>query len=855
MNRPSRSFAALLLASTPALAQNVDFAVNQSICATPQLTTGTATQAAPNADVVFQTDTVLACGTGVAGLAAYSFGSAACPGVPMNLIVQPAIGTFYGGATPWFSEFSNPLGCSGPNETWRHTLTLPTGLIPRTPGLAFNVQHIVLIQSDAGQLTYGIDNAVEFRATAQSPALAAWGVPPAHVYENDGRSAGSSIRIPLLAFRHEADGGVGGIRFTRTAPNGTSTTQTVTTRTIDTPTASTSGSPFVIRASGPPDQQSQLEAFFYADNAATLADGLHRLRADVLDASGTVVIATVEDMSFWNNWNGSAITYHDRFVDSSTGSDSNSGTQASPVQTIQGALVSFQPGGGFAATRNGTSTAQFLRLHLVGSAEQVWGGANAWQPGYQTDPETWIEVIGESATPTGNVLRQDNSAFGVTLTGEVWIHFRNVVIDDDWGLDYANQNFTDSRGWYDGVTMEPGAYANTPHVATILVRQGLDGFHENYGTNILYRNVLDVGTFQVGSDILLEGALLQSAGRFAAADKRFVHWAVEVPEQDSRRGEVAGTFVPFNSPDWPWSQNPTLTGIPVTATPMGSLLRIEIPTSAAPAAGFLSAAQALSGLSDVGFKLRHSGGTSTLNEGDWEVVGAGTTATTTYADLDLGGQTPIFESSVFIALKASYRQINGNWDPNGFDPHPDILELQVPAGRDSTSPPLIVQGFRAFAVNNAQLVFTHGGDLINTAFVNCAIGTPNNAPGVINTGAAGVFRMQNFVCRNCYIPGNWNLQTAAGSTAYRDVEVSGCIFNRIDGQPLPAFTGHWLFGDNRFETPTSPHTGDYGELDPNGYTFGWANANRGTSGDFTFTTSVNGLGPRGFAVDGSNSGS
>jgi hypothetical protein len=866
-----------LLAVGVVRAQIVTASLNQNICGSPTpLTTASFSQAGTGAPAICTTTTQWTCNDGILGVAVVTLGTPSCPGVSLAGVLSPWIGSVVFGPTILLTEPLTDLGCTGSVESWQHVVTIPATSVFRTPGVSFNVQHVLWIANGSGPASwYGVDNAVEFTLTADSVPLIGWGVPPAHQYSNDGRSTGSDIRIPALAYRHVNDGDIDRVRFTLTLPNLTQQTQTVFARTTETPTASISGSPFV---TSPSDQQSQLNAYFFTEDASQLADGLYRLQADVIASDGATVLASIADMSFWNNWGGTAITVVDRYVDFGAGADANDGlSPGTATKTIHGALRSYITSGanGVVATRSGTASAQFLRVRMRGSANQSWGGSPNWSPMYGTDDNTWLEIVGEGATADGNVLVQEpinqgNGAGGVKLgyNGVVWVRFHNVVIDGDWGLDYANGSMTDTRGWYDGVTMYPGVYGNpaqAPHVAAILFRQGLNGFIWNYGTNVTYQNVMDIDTFNVGSDIEVKGALMQSAGRFADSSQPYVHWGVQVPKQDSTRGFVQGTFEPFNSSDWPWNDytNPTwaaYSNVTVTATAIATnTLRVSIPGTAPSAGQFLAAAQALLNLPDVGFKLRYSNATysgyvSGANEGDWEVVGAGTISGNPYVDLDMGATTATSQTNVAINLKATYKTVNGFWDPNGFDPHPDILETYV-SGRDSSSPPIIVQGFRAYNVANAQLVFSHGGDLVNTAFVNCAIGTPSNSPGVMNTGAT-FFRMRNFIFRNNYIPATWAIQFGAATFDYADVEVTNNILHDITGT-VPggsaSITGHFHFLTNLLEGVSVP--GAFGALISGTYTFTWSDPSRGASGDFTNTSSVSNLGPWGFALDGTNSGS
>lgn len=861
-----------------ASAQVITGTITQSICQTNQITTGSFSQASPGADAQCVTTTQWPCGDGILGACVVTLGPTACPGISLAGILDPWLGQVVLGPTTLLVQPLTYLGCAGAVESWQHTLSIPASVIPPVPGISFNVQHVLLINNGpSGPVSwFGADNALEFTlASTASRPLIAWGVPPAHVYENDGRSTGSAIRIPVLAYRHANDGDITRVVFILTKPDGSQQTQTVLARTTETPTASTSGSPFV---SSPADQQSKLTAFYFTANASTLGDGLHRLQADAIDTNGTSVLTSIADMSFWNNWGGTAITYVEGYVDFGTGTTAQVfPSVSSPAKTIHhaldGYLSSLSQSGGKVSVKTSNTGATFFRIHLRGTAKQSWGGRSSWYPSFGTDVDTWLEIIGEGATPDGNVLIQEptnqaGGAGGVSIgyNEPGWVHFRNVTIDDDWGLDYANGSF-DTRGWYDKVTMQPGIYgnpANPPHIKAVNFRQGLNGFKWNYGTNITYNNVLDVGTFNLGSDIIVQGALMQSAGRFADSTKPYVHWGVQIPAQISKLGEVTGTCEPFNSWDWPWNQAPYI-GIPVTATVVGANLRVSIPSTAPQAAQFLAAAQALVGLTRVGFKIRHANSLYTqqtaspgLNDGDWEVVGAGTLGSgDPYVDLDLSSTTPVAEVSNFVTLKATHQMVGGSWDPNGFDPHPDILELQLPSPRSDVAPPIIVQGFRAYDVRNAQLLFTHGSDLVNTAFVNCSIGVPANGGGVLNTGAS-VFRMRNFIMRNCYIPGAWSLQFGTGTFDYRHVEVTNNILYNITGTvpgSSPSITGHFLFQSNRFEDPGLSFTGAHGQLDNSSYTFTWSSASRGTIGDFSNTCSLTGLGPWGFAIDGSNTGS
>jgi hypothetical protein len=800
----------------------------------------------------------------------------------MTGILDPWLGTLVAGSTIVFMEPLTDLGCSGGTESWQHIVSLPAASIPRV-SLDFIVQHVLLINNGSGPVSwYGATNAVEFSLVADSVPIAAWGVPPAHHYSNDGRSMGSAIRIPLLAYRHINDGDVSRVRFTLTHPDNTQTTQNVTSRTTDTPTASTSGSPFLRRVSGQPtDQQSKLSAFFFTESAASLMDGFFQLKAEVMNAAGTTVLGTVEDMSFWNNWGGTAISYEDAFVDASATSHGNGQSAGAPAPHVQGALEGHVGGASVVSVKHSNYSATFFRIRLRGTAKQSWGGRVGWNAQqFGNDPHTWIEVVGEGSAPDGNVLVEEpfnhatlNGSVNLGHGGISWAHFKDVVVDDDWSLGYVDMTMTDTRGWYDGVTMGPGIYANPanpPHVMIATFRQGLGGFLLNYATDVSYQNPMDVDAFNVGSDIIVQGTLLQSGARFADSNESHVHWGVEVPKQTAARGEVAGTFEPFNSWDWPWNVSP-YTGITVTATalpqPNPTYLRVSIPNNVAMAAQFLQAAQDLNGLPDVGFKIRHANSLytqrdtgATTNDGDWSVVGYGSSGGNYYVDLTHATLTPADETSAFINLKATYRR-DGTWDPNGFDPHPDILEVYMD-GRGAASPPLIVQGFRAFDVRNAQLMFTHGNDLVNTAFVNCAIGCDASIRYINTlTDPPKPLRMRNFLFRNCYVPGSWNLQSLTGEGDYADVEVTKGIFDRIgnpsDVEPTsPDLTGHWLFQSNRFETGT--FLGIFGEMNPGSYSFGWTQTNpatRASSGVFTNTSSVTGLGPWGFALDGGITGS
>lgn len=729
-----------------------------------------------------------------------------------------------------------------------------------------------------------------------------WGVPPAHTYNNDGRSNGSAVRIPVLAFRHIADGEIGGVRFTLTYPAGNLEVQTKTVRTTETPTASTSGSFIVTRASGPSDQQSKLWAFFFTHDVASLPHGLYHLQAEALAADGSTVLQTLSGMSFWNNWNGLAINYVDVYADFGAGSDLSPtrGTINNPAKTVHGALTSVLAGGGKVSFKNSNTSAQFLRLHLRGSAKQLWGGSTSWSPSFGTDAETWIEVIGEGQTADGNILvqeptNQNGGAGGVHLGngGTVWVHFRNISVDGKWGLDYATASFADSRGWYDGCKKYPGIYATAPHIKTLTIIQTLGGFKWNYGTNIEYTNVVEMDTFNVGSDLIARGAIMVSPGRFVGDDKPFVEWGVEVPRQDSRLGAVIGTYRPFNDTSY-WQQ--AFRNIPVTAIPMGSYLRVSIPAVSPNAFngggyyGFYEAAQALVGQTGVGFKLRHVNAAYTgyvsvnSNEGDWEVVNAGLLPNgDPFVDLDLRGATPVQEISttsinLFPTLQSAY---TGAWIGAGYDPHPDILETQYSANaRNVNSPPLILQGYHIYDVRNAQLLFTHGSDLFNTAYVNLTVGMANNALGVMNTGTA-LFKMNNVIFRNIYINADWNLQMAPGSFEYTDVEFVNNIIHRFSPQGVTATSqnnvhGQFYFSNNYFEDPNQPVTAGFNQV--NG-AFNWMDVNHGDSGNFGSSSSAPahaitaggaaGLvnfpgsqtggelrrGPWGFAVNGTNSGS
>ncbi|MCC7063927.1 MAG: hypothetical protein IT456_14055 [Planctomycetes bacterium] len=535
----------------------------------------------------------------------------------------------------------------------------------------------------------------------------------------------------------------------------------------------------------------------------TLTAGVITVEASVTPTQGATF--TLPPLTIYNHKNGANPPSTKVIWCSPTGLDTNAGTQAAPVLSIQKACE-------LACTN---SDAGGATVYLTAGAH-LWARGGNNRPAITTSGDYWLTIAPDPGASAGSVIvtRQEDSSSWLRINNTssnpntFRLRVRKLVIEGK-GIVVANQPSMTTHIWLDGCE-ERGTFTSSNHLGafdTDAPGAGAQYTHYLYVTGG-YRHHVVNGWHGWA---LVRGCRLENFLAIATqctGDNQGV-CNVCIKTQRYKSG-VAGWFEPIDD-------------LFDFSVPAAGVLRVTAGNTSVPA--FTSAAAQLINQVTWGIKITAATGASTDdNSGTFMVLSTGATGGLPYVDLAFdGGVAGSPTDSIQIRVArisdgAIYEEVN----------HPDILHV-------NTNPVnYMFSNVRVHDIGGSQGIFAKNRNLARCAFVNVTLGLPTDSNSKFetdnNTGG-----LEHVLLRHVTAAGIWLFEVAS-NFSYNHFEVHDCGFQKaalLSSGSFSVSASH-----NHFEVASGG----------GGITFGanatvpspsfWSDTNHLTSGNYSASSSL-----------------
>jgi len=598
---------------------------------------------------------------------------------------------------------------------------------------------------------------------------------------------------------------VASVDFILTDSTATSVTINVPTRELWKPNDTDVNDPLPVKSSGPwgGTGPAPVWAFGCAVLMSDYPEGPITVGAVVNPTQGTAF--TLPLLTIYNHKNGANPPSTNVKWCSPTGLDTNPGTQAQPVLSIQKACE-------LACTNNDAGGAT---IYLT-AGTHLWARGGDNRPAITTSGDYWLTIAPDPGASAGSVI--------VTRHPSLWLRINNTssnpntfrlrvrkLVIEGKGIVVANQPSMTTHVWLDGCeergtftssnhlgafdTDAPGASAQSTHYLYVTggfrhhVVNGWHGWAMVRGCRL--ENFLAVATQCTGDN--------QGVCNLYVKTQRY-------------KAGVTGWFDPIDD-------------LFDFSIPTSGVLRVTARNTSVPA--FTSAAAQLINQVTWGIKVTAATGEATdANSATYMVQSTGVSGGLPFVQFDYDGgvagspMDPIQIRVARVSDGATYEEVN----------HPDILHV-------NTNPVnYMFSNVRSWDIAAAQGIYAGNRTMTRCAFVNVAVGAEGNSWFIVDDDA-GTGGVNHVLMRHITTLNAWHFEQST-RFSYAAFEVYDCAFDvatyNHSGGALSADASN-----NHFRTSVS--FGSNATTSTNGVF--WANSNPASSGDFS--ASVTGPGNHG----------